>query len=158
MVLIQIFEYFKVLCMRFFLIYLMKVIILFKHIILIKMTNFPAEIWEKIIIFAYPFKESWHNDLWKISRISKMHYNLILYLFLLFIKKPIFTGHLRDDTALKNICKYMQMHIFTYIFRGFFRFTKKFLRSKNVRKYMQMHAFAYIFQYGIKKKNYSIHN
>ena len=71
------------------------------------MAQLPAEIWEKIIEFAYnPAKCGWHKNLFKIAFVSKMHNDLIRYLFKKFIEKPIIM--FATNTLLKNdIVRYM---------------------------------------------------
>ena len=56
------------------------------------MPELPIEIWQKIIEFAYnPLRRGWHKDLCKIiALVSKMHCELVKYIFYNFVRKPRF--------------------------------------------------------------------
>ena len=73
------------------------------------MSVLPIEIWRMIIEFAYdPLKLGWHRDLQKISLTSKIHCDLIQYLFELYIKNPVFpTGRFSGYLIKKDIIKYL---------------------------------------------------
>ena len=61
------------------------------------MPDFPAEIWQMIIEYAYPINIGWNNRLWHLAKISKMHYNLVKYIFSQYKKLPIFPKHPKND-------------------------------------------------------------
>ena len=72
------------------------------------MINFPAEIWEKIIVFAYPLKFGWHRRLWVIASLSHMHYNIVKYLFECFMKNPVFLSKTNSPfLSITNAIKYI---------------------------------------------------